>query len=102
MFIKLQTALVQMVRLPVVREGADIETESRTDAHDILVVQLLQDRCLASVIEAANHAQRHRQSLQGGQHSQEQDAHLLLLLPTLTDDGKETHVQDEAESTRRV
>ena len=55
-----------MVRLPVVREGADIETESRTDAHDILVVQLLQDRCLASVIEAANHAQRHRQSLQGG------------------------------------
>lgn len=87
MFIELQTTLVQMVRLPVVREGADIETQSRTDAHDILVVQLLQNCRLASVIEAANHAQRHRQSLQRGQHSQEQDAHLLLLLTALTDDG---------------
>lgn len=35
-------------------EGLDVEAQCRTDAHDILAIQLLENCCLACVIETTD------------------------------------------------
>ena len=47
------TCAGDVLSLLAVHESLDVEPKSRADSHDILAIQLLEDRGLPSIIEAA-------------------------------------------------
>lgn len=72
-------------------ERLDIESKRRTNAHNILPIQFLQDRSLARVIQPSTHTQPKHPYAIGSGDLQKEHPHLLLLLPVLPDNREQTH-----------